>query len=131
MPDLPASEQLKSRQTLLIELARREKLTIRQLAHRVATARGHLVVVGTAEEVADAMQTWLDERAADGFNVMPAYFPGELTAFAEQVVPILQERGLFRRDYEADTLRGHFGWPRVAIPPIQGTRATGCQCAAI
>lgn len=116
LPDLPETEQLKSRQKLLIELARRESLTIRQLAQRVATSRGHHVVLGTAEEVADELQTWFDGGAADGFNIMPAYFPGELVTFVSEVVPILQHRGLFRRDYEADTLRGHFGWPRVPSP---------------
>lgn len=113
LPELPETEQLKSRQKLLIEMARREGLSIRQLAQRVATARGHIIVVGTAGDVADTMQAWFEERAADGFNVMPAWFPGEMTTFAAEVIPILQDRGLFRRDYESDTLRGHFGWPRV------------------
>ncbi|MDH2399913.1 LLM class flavin-dependent oxidoreductase [Bradyrhizobium sp. SSUT18] len=116
LPDLPETEQLKSRQKLLIELARRENLTIRQLAQRVATSRGHHVLLGTAEEVADELQNWFENGAADGFNIMPAYFPGELINFTSQVIPILQERGLFRRDYEADTLRGHFGWSRVPSP---------------
>lgn len=66
VPDLAETEQLKSRQKLLIDLARRESLSIRQLAQHVATARGHLVVVGTADEVADEMQSWLEEGAADG-----------------------------------------------------------------
>lgn len=116
LPPLPDSEQLRSRQHLLVDLAHREHLTIRQLAQRVATGRGHFVLLGTAAEVAGEMQRWIDERAADGFNVMPLYFPGELVAFTCEVVPLLQERGLFRRDYDADTLRGHFGWPRVPSP---------------
>lgn len=116
LPDLPETEQLKSRQKLLVELAQREKLTIRQLAQRVATSRGHHVIVGTAERVADELQAWFEGGAADGFNIMPAYFPNELVNFTSRVVPVLQERGLFRRDYDADTLRGHFGWPRVASP---------------
>jgi FMN-dependent oxidoreductase (nitrilotriacetate monooxygenase family) len=118
VPDLPETEQLKSRQKLLIELARRENLTIRQLAQRVAASRGHYVVLGTALEVADEMQRWFEKGAADGFNVMPAYFPGGLRDFTAEVVPILQERGVFRRDYEADTLRGHFDWNRVPSPYV-------------
>lgn len=116
LPKLPESEQLRSRQRLLVDLATRERLSIRQLAQRVATGRGHFVLMGTAVEVADEMQRWMEERAADGFNVMPAYFPGEVATFTTEVIPILQERGLFRREYESETLRGHFGWPRVPSP---------------
>lgn len=112
LPDLPPSEQLQSRSQLLIALARRENLTIRQLAQRVAAGRGHHLICGTAVEIADDLQRWFEGHAADGFNIMPPYFPGGLDDFVEQVVPILQERGLFRTEYEGTTLRDHFGLPR-------------------
>lgn len=116
LPDLPISDQLRSRAELLTELARREGLTIRQLALRVAAGRGHHIVLGTASDVADRMQEWFASGAADGFNVMPPYFPAGLDDFVTQVVPILQERGLFRTEYEGTTLRDHLGIARPAWP---------------
>lgn len=114
LPDLPISDQLRSRAELLTELARREKLTIRELALRVAAGRGHHIVLGTAEEIADRMQLWFESGAADGFNVMPPFFPAGLEDFTREVVPILQDRGLFRREYEGTTLRDHLGLTRPA-----------------
>jgi FMN-dependent oxidoreductase (nitrilotriacetate monooxygenase family) len=104
LPDLPISDQLRSRAELLTALARRENLTIRQLALRVAAGRGHHVVLGTPVEIADRMQEWFEDRAADGFNVMPPFFPEGLEDFTQLVVPILQERGLFRTEYNGTTL---------------------------
>ncbi|POO55319.1 LLM class flavin-dependent oxidoreductase [Agrobacterium rosae] len=115
LPDLPISDQLRSRAELLTALARRENLTIRQLALRVAAGRGHHIVLGTPVEIADRMQEWFEGRAADGFNVMPPFFPEGLEDFTELVVPILQERGLFRTEYEGSTLRDHLG---LARPPL-------------
>ena len=115
LPDLPISDQLRSRAELLTALARRESLTIRQLALRVAAGRGHHIVLGTPVEIADRMQEWFDGRAADGFNVMPPFFPEGLEDFTQLVVPILQERGLFRTEYEGSTLRDHLG---LARPPL-------------
>ena len=115
LPDLPISDQLRSRAELLTALARRESLTIRQLALRVAAGRGHHIVLGTPVEIADRMQEWFDGRAADGFNVMPPFFPEGLEDFTQLVVPILQERGLFRTEYEGSTLRDHLGLVR---PPL-------------
>jgi FMN-dependent oxidoreductase (nitrilotriacetate monooxygenase family) len=112
LPDLPISDQLRSRAELLTALARRENLTIRQLALRVAAGRGHHVVLGTPVEIADRMQQWFDGRAADGFNVMPPFFPEGLEDFTQLVVPILQERGLFRTEYNGSTLRDHLGLTR-------------------
>ena len=116
LPSLPISDQLRSRAQLLADLAQRENLTIRQLSLRVAAGRGHHIVLGTPVEIADRMQVWFEERAADGFNVMPPYFPGGLDDFCDLVVPILQERGLFRADYEGPTLRDHLGLARVPPP---------------
>lgn len=111
LPDLPISDQLRSRAELLTDLARRENLTIRDLALRVAAGRGHHIVLGTPEDIADRMQEWFENGAADGFNLMPPYFPGGLEEFNAQVVPLLQERGLFRREYEGATLRNHLKIP--------------------
>jgi FMN-dependent oxidoreductase (nitrilotriacetate monooxygenase family) len=115
LPDLPISDQLRSRAELLTALARRENLTIRQLALRVAAGRGHHIVLGTPAEIADRMQEWFDGRAADGFNVMPPFFPEGLEDFAHLVVPILQERGLFRTEYTGWTLRDHLGLARPSL----------------
>ncbi|RVA41440.1 nitrilotriacetate monooxygenase, partial [Mesorhizobium sp. M7A.F.Ca.CA.004.11.1.1] len=82
---------------------------IRELARHFAGARGHWRIVGTAAQVADELQARSEGGAADGFNVMPSYFPGELNAFAMLVVPELQRRGLFRTEYEGRTLRDQLG----------------------
>ncbi|MER9137456.1 LLM class flavin-dependent oxidoreductase [Mesorhizobium sp. M0830] len=114
LPQLPESEGMKSRQALVIEQSRRDNLSIRQLARHFAGARGHWRIVGTAAQIADELQARFEGGAADGFNVMPSYFPGELDAFATLVVPELQRRGLFRTDYEGRTLRDHLGLKRPA-----------------
>lgn len=112
VPELPETEHLKSRAALLIAMARRENLSLRELFHRVAAARGHLLLVGGPEEIADVMEDWFRAGVADGFNVMPPFFPGQFDAFVDLVVPVLQERGLFRRDYEGKTLRDNLGLER-------------------
>lgn len=114
VPEVPETEHLKSRAALLIQMARRENLSLRQLFHRVAAARGHLLPIGTPVQIADLMEHWFKEGAADGFNVMPPFFPGQFDTFAREVVPILQERGLFRADYTGATLRDHLGLTRPA-----------------
>ncbi|SMC22572.1 alkanesulfonate monooxygenase [Andreprevotia lacus DSM 23236] len=112
LPDLPASNGGKSRQALLIDKARRENLTIRQLYLSIAGARGHWQIVGSAVQIADQIQQWFESGAADGFNVMPPTLPGGLDDFTSLVVPILQERGLFRTEYRGNTLREHLGLQR-------------------
>ncbi|MBS0539057.1 MAG: LLM class flavin-dependent oxidoreductase, partial [Proteobacteria bacterium] len=99
VPAPPETEDLKSRAALLMEMARRDGLTLRELYHHVAAARGHLLLVGTGTQVADVLERWFEAGAADGFNVMPPFFPGQFDAFVDHVVPVLQERGLFRADY--------------------------------
>ena len=101
-----------SRQRLLLEQARRDKLTFWELCLANAGPRGHVLSIGTPSQVADEMEHWFKDGAADGFNVMPAALPGGLTDFVEQVVPILQRRGLFRTDYTGTTLREHYGLAR-------------------
>src|SRR4051812_30226880 len=116
VPTPPQTEHLKSRATLLMEMARRDKLTLRELYYRVAAARGHLLLVGTPAQIADVLERWFEAGAADGFNVMPPFFPGQFDAFAAEVVPILQERRLFRADYSGKTLRDHLGLQRPILP---------------
>lgn len=109
MPDLKANEGMQSRQQLVIDQSRREGLSIRQVAQHFAGARGHWRLVGTAKDVADELESWFAGGACDGFNVLPAYFPGELDAFVDRVIPELQRRGLFRTAYEGTTLRANLG----------------------
>ena len=110
--DLPETNGGKSRQALLLDLAARDNLSIRELYLRIAGARGHWTVVGTAEQVADQIQLWFENGAADGFNVMPPWLPGGLDDFIELVVPELRRRGLFRTEYAGTTLCEHFGLAR-------------------
>ena len=117
VPVVPETEHLKSRAALLIEMARRDKLTLRQLYHRVAAARGHLLLIGTGTGIADVLEAWFRAGAADGFNVMPPFFPAQFDTFVAEVVPRLQERGLFRADYTGTTLRDHLGLKRPARRP--------------
>jgi len=115
--DLPDEDQIegaKSRRTLIVNLARRERLTVRQLIGRLGGGRGHRTVAGTPEQVADAIEEWWNNGAADGFNVMPPVLPSGLGAFVDHVVPILRRRGLFRTEYTGTTLRDHYGLPRPA-----------------
>jgi alkanesulfonate monooxygenase len=98
----------------LLGMARRENLTIRQTYQRFATARGNRTVIGTAEMIADDMQLWFEQGAVDGFLIQPATLPGGLNDFVEYVIPELQQRGLFRTEYEGVTLRDSLGLPRPA-----------------
>lgn len=110
LPELPPTQDgQRSRQQLLTDLAQGENLTIRQLYERIAGGRGHFTVVGTARTVADQMQAWFEQEAADGFNFMAPALPGGLDDFLSRVVPELQRRGLFRTAYQGTTLREHLG----------------------
>ncbi|WP_152044872.1 LLM class flavin-dependent oxidoreductase [Aureimonas psammosilenae] len=111
LPDIPESNASKSGREKTIDLARRENLTVRQLAQRLG-GYGGLSFVGTAETIADEMQEWLETGGSDGFNVMFPSLPAGLDDFVDKVVPELQKRGIFRREYEGTTLRDHLGLPR-------------------
>lgn len=115
LPPESAVEGAKSRYTLVVELARRERLTVRRLIARLGGGRGHLTFAGTPEQVAGQIETWFTQGAADGFNIMPAVLPSGLEAFVEHVVPVLRERGLLRTGYGSRrTLRERYGLPRPA-----------------
>lgn len=107
--DPSTSNAVKSRFDLVMNMARKDNLTIRQLYQSVAGSRGHNIFIGTPEQLADVMETWLNEEAADGFNIMPPLLPEGLDLFVDRVVPILQERGLFKTDYTGQTLRDNLG----------------------
>lgn len=114
LPDIKDINGAKTRFQLVKDLGDRENLTIRQLYQRVAGARGHREIKGTPVQIADQLQEWFENGAADGFNIMPPYLPGGLDDFVDLVVPELQNRGLFRNDYTGTTLRDHLGLSRPA-----------------
>lgn len=93
-----------------IKLAKRENLTVRQLSKRIRS--GHRLAVGSPDQIADTLSEWFLAGAADGFNLMPDYFPSGAEIFVDHVVPILRRRGLFRHEYTGSTLREHLGIPR-------------------
>ncbi len=95
-----------------IKLARREKLTVRELSRRIRS--GHRLVVGAPEQIADTLEEWFLAGAGDGFNLMPDMFPSGAEIFVDQVVPLLRKRGVFRHEYTGTTLRDHLGLPRPA-----------------
>jgi FMN-dependent oxidoreductase (nitrilotriacetate monooxygenase family) len=115
LPALPLTRSgQQSRQALLSQLAQDENLTLAQLGRRIAGGRGHFSVIGTASQIADHWQAWFEQGAADGFNVLVPHLPGGLEDVAHKVIPELQRRGLFRREYTGSTLREHLGLPRPA-----------------
>jgi alkanesulfonate monooxygenase len=113
LPEIPETNASKSGRERAIALAKRENLTVRQLAQRLGGYSG-LAFVGTPETIADQMEEWLVSEGSDGFNVMFPYLPAGLDDFVDRVVPELQRRGIFRREYEGRTLRENLGLPRPA-----------------
>jgi FMN-dependent oxidoreductase (nitrilotriacetate monooxygenase family) len=111
LPEIPESNASKSGRQRAVDLARRENLTVRQLAQRLGGYSG-LAMVGTAKTIANEMQQWLELQGSDGFTVMFPYLPGGLDDFVDKVIPELQSRDLFRREYEGATLRENLGLPR-------------------
>ncbi len=103
-----------SRAKLIVDTARKTKQTVRELGMHYAVARGHMKVTGTPEQIADLMEDWFRSAACDGFNIMPPLLPGGMAEFVDQVVPVLQRRGLFREEYAGSTLREHLGLKRPA-----------------
>ncbi|WP_416423885.1 LLM class flavin-dependent oxidoreductase [Pseudomonas sp. App30] len=113
LPPVPQTNDSQSSRERVLALADREQLTVRQLAQRLGGYAG-LAFVGTAQTIADQMQEWLEREGSDGFNVMFPWLPGGLDDFVDKVVPELQGRGIFRREYEGTTLRENLGLPRPA-----------------
>ena len=113
LPEIPETNASKSARARVIEAARARNLTIRQLAMKAGSYSG-LAFVGTPRTIADDMERWLSEEGSDGFNILFSWLPGGLDDFVDRVVPELQSRGLFRRDYEGSTLRDHLGLERPA-----------------
>jgi FMN-dependent oxidoreductase (nitrilotriacetate monooxygenase family) len=111
LPDIPESNASKSGRQRAIDLASRENLTVRQLAQRLGGHSG-LAMVGTPTTIADEMEEWLMMEGSDGFTIQFPYLPGGLDDFVARVVPELQRRGIFRREYEGPTLRDNLGLPR-------------------
>lgn len=102
-----------SRPTLIIDLVRNQGPTLRELLFKLSGARGHYTFAGTPEQVADLMEDWINDGAADGFNLMPPVLPEMFDVFVAEVIPILRQRGIFRESYESETLRDHYG----LLPP--------------
>jgi FMN-dependent oxidoreductase (nitrilotriacetate monooxygenase family) len=130
VPDnLPMTNSSQSTYEHVLDMGRREKLTLREVALRVAGARGKSVVCGSPQQVADHMEQWFREDGCDGFNIMPPFLPGGLDDFVTLVIPELQRRGLFRTEYEGGTLREHLGLKRPAsryasVPPQAASART-------
>jgi FMN-dependent oxidoreductase (nitrilotriacetate monooxygenase family) len=114
-PDPSKNEASRSRTEAVVALVARERPTLRQLLAKLAGARGHFTVAGSPEKIADLMQDWFEDGAADGFNLMPPVLPHQLDLFISEVVPLLQKRGLFREVYQGETLRSHFALSRPEV----------------
>jgi FMN-dependent oxidoreductase (nitrilotriacetate monooxygenase family) len=111
-PDPGSVEAARSRTEVILNLVRRDNPTLRQLLAYLAGARGHFVTAGTPEQIADLIEDWFTDGAADGFNIMPPLLPSMLEVFCAEVIPLLQRRGLFRTGYTGETLRDRYGLPR-------------------
>lgn len=116
LPELPMTEGSQGKQKIVYEQARSKGLTVRQLYLAISAGRGHRCIIGTPRSIADQLEDWFVNGAADGFNIMPPYLPDGLTAFVDLVIPELQRRGLFRTQYEGRTLRENLGLER----PVYG-----------
>jgi alkanesulfonate monooxygenase SsuD/methylene tetrahydromethanopterin reductase-like flavin-dependent oxidoreductase (luciferase family) len=114
-PDPGLVEAARSRAEVIVGLVRRERLTLRQLLGYLAGARGHFFTAGSPEQIANLMEDWFHDGAADGFNLMPPVLPAMLEVFVAEVIPLLQRRGLFRTEYGGDTLRALYGLPRSDV----------------
>ena len=115
-PDPATIEAARSRTEIVIDMVRKDNLTLRQVLSHLAGARGHYTFAGTPQRVADIMEEWYRGKACDGFNVMPPLLPAGIETFIDEVVPILRKRGLFRHDYQGPTLRAQYG---LEVPASQ------------
>ncbi len=129
VPELPPSGMMQGHAIQLASIARRKRMTLRELRDYAAVSSGHRVLYGTAESIADDMEAWFRSGAASGFVLQFTHHPGPLDDFVDQVVPILVKRGLFRREYEGRTLREHLGLARPEWPHRQALPAGGVRSA--
>ncbi|RYZ10083.1 MAG: LLM class flavin-dependent oxidoreductase [Myxococcales bacterium] len=127
LPPLPETNNQKSRQALMYDIATKKNFTIRDLYLWVAGARGHWTLVGTASQIADELQSWFENDAADGFNLMPPVLPTGLDDIASELVPELRRRGLFRTEYSGTTLRDHLGLERPQNRFTEESRAVSAE----
>ncbi len=111
LPEVPESNASKSGRDRAIAMARKDNLSVRELAQRLGGYSG-AAMVGTPKSIANEMELWLGSAASDGFTIMFSHLPGGLIDFCDQVIPELQRRELFRKDYEGKTLRDNLGLPR-------------------
>jgi FMN-dependent oxidoreductase (nitrilotriacetate monooxygenase family) len=115
VPDLPPSGMMQGHATVLMSVARRHGMTLRELRDFTSAGTGHRVVFGSPEEIADDLEEWFSAGAADGFIVKTGHVPGPFDAFVDEVLPVLRRRGLFRQDYAGRTLRDHLGFERPGL----------------
>jgi alkanesulfonate monooxygenase SsuD/methylene tetrahydromethanopterin reductase-like flavin-dependent oxidoreductase (luciferase family) len=113
LPDIDVSKLPQSRGFGILERARRDRMTVRQIYEGLVVAKGHRLLIGSYTEVADGLQEWFEAQAADGFTIMPAQMQSGARDFIELVIPELRRRGLFRESYQGATLREHLG---LAVP---------------
>jgi alkanesulfonate monooxygenase SsuD/methylene tetrahydromethanopterin reductase-like flavin-dependent oxidoreductase (luciferase family) len=111
MPELEGNSARMSTPVNYARLARRDGLTLRQVAMRSGVAKDHWALVGTPQRIADHLEEWFVGKAADGFNLLPPHVPGAINDFVDLVIPELQRRGLFRTEYEGSMLRDNLGVP--------------------
>ncbi|MQT14632.1 LLM class flavin-dependent oxidoreductase [Segnochrobactrum spirostomi] len=123
LPPLPKTEGPKGRQQLVVERARRDGATLRELYQSIALTSSHRLVYGSPVEVADQLEDWFVAGGCDGYNIAPAHAPQGFTDFFSAVVPELQRRGLVRTRYEGSTLRENLGLPRPATRYAAATEA--------
>ena len=112
MPALEANDLRKSGPGTFARIGHENNYTLGQVAVQAKAARNHCLVIGSVEEVANHMEHWFLNGAADGFNLLPAIVPGTLTDFCELIVPELQSRDLFRSEYDGVTLRVNMGFEK-------------------
>ncbi|MGC0364654.1 FMN-dependent oxidoreductase (nitrilotriacetate monooxygenase family) [Rhodococcus sp. 27YEA15] len=127
VPELPPLEEFtgpQGRYSTILRIVEKDSPTVRELLGTLAAGGGHATMIGTPESIADEMETWLVGAGADGFNLMPPTYPQGLEDFVDQVIPILQQRGLFRREYEGTTLRDNLVSPATTAPRSRGHAPT-------
>jgi FMN-dependent oxidoreductase (nitrilotriacetate monooxygenase family) len=114
LPPIDVTKLSQSRAVGMVEAARRENWSVRQVYERLLVSKGHRQLIGSPTDISDSLQEWFEQDCADGFNIMPPVMPGGLVDFVDLVVPELQRRGLFRKAYACAMLRDHLGLPRPA-----------------